>query len=151
MAKRFTDSNKWSDDWFSELDQNAKLAWLYILDNCDQSGIWKKNIRLMNFSTGCSFVEDDLLKLFNKRIFQLVEDKNKWFIPKFLVFQYGPDYLNSNNKVVIKVLKTLFELKLVYQFNNKYTLSIPYQSSIDTLKDKEEDKEEVKEQDKEKV
>ena len=141
MAKRFTDSNKWLDDWFSELNNNSKLAWLYVLDNCDQAGIWKKNIKLLNFSTGCSFVEDDLLKIFQNRVYPLVEDKNKWFIPKFLVFQYGPDYLNSNNKVVILVIKKLIELKLVKQFNNKYTLSIPYPSSIDSLKDKEEDKE----------
>lgn len=153
MAKRFTDTTKWNDEWFSELNNEEKLAWIYILDTCDHAGIWKKNLRLLNFQIGSSFVEDDLKQVFAGKF---IEVKDKWFIPKFIKFQYGNTFLTSNQKAVISARELLIDLGIVQQ-NDKGTLTLmielpnPYitlteeldKSSV-TLKDKDRDKEQVK-------
>jgi hypothetical protein len=84
---------------------------------------------------------------------------NKWIINKFCVYQYGIDFLNSKNKAVLSAIKKLIIAGLLdvddngiytplIPFNNTIdTLSIPYQMSIDTPKDKEEVKDKDKVQD----
>ena len=45
MAKRFTDTMKWNEDWYLDLALVDKLFWIYICDNCDHAGIFKPNKR----------------------------------------------------------------------------------------------------------
>ena len=120
MAKRFTDSTKWNDDWFFNLTNEEKLAWIYILDTCDHAGIWKKNLRLLNFHTGSNFVEDDLKQVFAGKF---IEVKDKWFIINFIKFQYGNTFLTSNTKAVISARELLIELGIVQQ-NGKGSLTL---------------------------
>lgn len=157
MAQRFTDSNKWLDNWFSNLSNDYKIVWLYLLDICDNAGIFQINIRLLNFNCGTNITETELLETFRGRIHKL--DSDKCIVNKFCVFQYGPDFLNSKNKAVISAIKKLIIAGLLdvddngiytplIPFNNTIdTLSIPYQMSIDTPKDKEEVKDKDKIQD----
>ena len=161
MAQRFTDSNKWLDNWFSNLSNDYKIVWLYLLDICDNAGIFQINIRLLNFNCGTNITEAELLETFRGRIHKLNADK--CIVNKFCVFQYGPDFLNSKNKAVISAIKKLIIAGLLdvdsngiytplIPFNNTIdTLSIPYQMSIDTPKDKEEDKDKDKIEDKNKA
>ena len=101
MAKRLSDSNKWDDTWFCELSNNDKLFWLYILDKCNHAGIWKANWKLVkfhleNFEYNKNPFENKILKITDE----------KYFIPKFINFQYG--ILDDNNRVhksVIDILK----------------------------------------------
>jgi len=145
MAKRFTDNQKWQDEWFFNLNQNGKLAWIYILDNCDHAGLWKKNITLLNLMTGCSYVEDDLLKLFLGRIIQ-VEDK--WFIPKFVLFQYGDKFYSSKQKVVLSVIEILEKYQLIdYDTKGTPTLNKGLGKGYVRVMDKEKEKETDKETD----
>ena len=153
MAKRFTDTTKWNDEWFSELNNEEKLAWMYILDTCDHAGIWKKNLRVLNFHIGSSFVEDDLKQVFAGKF---IEVKDKWFIKKFIKFQYGNTFLTSNTKAVISARELLIDLGIVQQDDkgsltlmielpNPYiTLTEELDKSSVTLKDKDRDKEQVK-------
>lgn len=127
MSKRFTATEKWTDPWFCGLSDNNKLFWLYILDNCDNAGIWRVNW----FLFGCyvkNYKYDP--EIFKDRI--IVLDDEKWFIPKFVEFQYGK--LNPNCVPHISVIKLL----------EKHTLCIPYLNSWLTPKDKDKDKEEDK-------
>jgi hypothetical protein len=137
MAKRFTDNEKWQDDWFFNLDQCGKLSWIYILDHCDHAGLWKKNIKLLNFNTGCDFVEEELKQLFYKRI---VEIEDRWFIPKFITFQYGTNFASSKQKPVQSAIELLRRFNLI-STNDKgiVTLSIPNVNPNLTLMDKEMD------------
>ena len=151
MAKRFTDSTKWNDDWFFNLKNEEKLAWIYILDTCDHAGIWKKNIRLLNFQIGSNFVEDDLKQVFANKF---IEIKDKWFIFNFIKFQYGKTFLTSNTPAVKSARELLIDLgivqlddkgslTLVKELTNPYlTLTEPLNNPIDTLKDKDKDKDE---------
>ncbi len=150
MAQRFTDSNKWLDNWFSNLSNDYKIVWLYLLDTADNAGIFQINIRLLNFNCSINITENELLETFKSRITKF--DTDKCIINKFCIFQYGPDFLNSKNKAVISAIKKLiiaglldvdsngiYTPKIVFD-NSIDTLSIPYHKTIDTPKEQEEDK-----------
>jgi coenzyme F420-reducing hydrogenase delta subunit len=157
MAQRFTDSNKWLDNWFSNLPNDYKLVWLYLLDTCDNAGIFQINIRLLNFNCSTNITEAELLETFKGRVTKF--DTDKCIINKFCIFQYGTDFLNSKNKAVVSAIKKLIIARLLdVDTNGNYspkivfdntidTLSIPYNKSIDTPKDKEQVKEKDKIQD----
>lgn len=91
MAKRQTDSNKWDDPWFFELSHQWKLVWIYILDRCDHAGVYEPNLRKLNFDLDTSLNEDEIIEVFSDRL--QVLDK-KWFIPKFILFQYGKSFID---------------------------------------------------------
>lgn len=102
MPKRLTATEKWTDPWFCSLTDNEKLFWLYLLDNCNHAGIWEPNwfmfgVYVRNFT-------------FKAEHFQgrIVDLGVKWFIPKFIDFQYGGiAKLNPENKAHASVLALL--------------------------------------------
>jgi hypothetical protein len=103
MPKRFTATEKWVDPWFCSLTDNEKLFWLYLLDNCNHAGIWEPNwfmfgVYVRNFTYNPQHFENRILELPSK----------KWYIPKFIVFQYGGvEKLNPENKAHASVLSIL--------------------------------------------
>jgi len=102
MPKRFTESLKWEDPWFCGLSLELKLFWLYLLDKCDHAGIWKVNEPLVKFHLGASFEVNPVA--LSGRVVPLSADK--WFIPKFVAFQYGTlNPANRVHKVVLQILK----------------------------------------------
>jgi hypothetical protein len=127
MAKRFTATEKWIDPWFCGLTALDKLFWVYLLDNCDHAGIWQVNWPLVGFH-----IKDYVFnkEVFKGRIFELKEQK--WFIPKFIVFQYGE--LNPENRAHLSVIHIL-KKEGAYKGLN---------SSLDRGKDKDMDKDKVK-------
>lgn len=156
MAKRFTDSTKWNDNWFFNLTNEEKLAWIYILDTCDHAGIWEKNMRLLNFQIGSNLVENKLKEVFEGKF---IEIKDKWFIPNFIRFQYGNTFLTSNTPAVKSARERLIDigfvkvdingnLTLIQQLNNPcLTLTEGLDKSSETLKDKDKDMDEDKSED----
>ena len=136
MAKRFTDSRKWDDEWFLSLDLKNKLFWIYILDKCDHIGIYEPAISLASFCLGCSYLEDDILKVFCDRIIRL--DCGKWFIPKFLHFQYGD--LSAEGRLHGRIIGDL-KVALPIEIYKKYVrVSSWCRQGVDTHKDKDKDK-----------
>lgn len=146
MAKRFTDNEKWQDSWFTDLTNDQKIIWIYLLDHCDNAGLWKINMKNLNYFCSTNISVEDLFYIFKNRLTQISVDV--CLINKFCVFQYGPDFLNSNNKAVVAAVKKLIQVGIVQDLKGIYTLSIPYQYSIDTPKEKEKEKELVKVMDK---
>lgn len=102
MSKRFTETEKWKDPWFCGLSEKQKLFWIYLVDNCDHAGIWQANWPLVDFYI--KEYKHDALK-FDGRILYISE--NKWFIKKFIDFQYNgklnPE--NRTHKSVIDILE----------------------------------------------
>lgn len=137
MAKRFTDSDKWQDVWFTELSNDNKIIWLYLLDTCDHAGVIKLNLRLLNFNCSTNITVEDFKSIFKNRVIQINEES--WFIPKFCSYQYGNDYLQSNTKAVTSAIKILLQLGIVKEIKGILTLNIPLGKGIDTLKDKDKD------------
>jgi hypothetical protein len=52
MTRRFTETDKWQDDWFLELPFEAKLLFLYLCDACDCAGFWEVNYEHASRKTG---------------------------------------------------------------------------------------------------
>ena len=132
MAKRFTATDKWEDAWFCSLTSDQKLFWIYLLDKCDNAGIWEKNYRVASFFLGFD-INDQFIAYLDDRIVPI--NGSKWFIPKFIQFQYGE--LSESCKPHIPVIKQL----------EKYNLK-GYAKGIHTLKEKEKEKDKEKEKEK---
>lgn len=84
--KRFTETQKWEDPWFRKLKPEMKLLWQWILDRCDNAGVIDPDMELASFQIGYGYPMDTLLE-FGDRVVKL--PGGKWFIPKFIDFQYG--------------------------------------------------------------
>jgi hypothetical protein len=149
MAKRFTDTNKWNDVWFSQLPNDYKLIWIYILDSCDNAGIWISNIKNLNYFCNTNIKEEDLIKTFSGKLSKI--NNEKWIVNKFCTIQYGDNFLESKNKAVLAAIKTLNALNLIKDIKGIATLSIPYGYPINTPKEQEQEQvqEQVKEQEQE--
>lgn len=136
MSKRFTDTNKWNKPFFSDLDLKAKLVWLYLLDNCDNTGIYPINLKLMSFQIGFKVDLGMLFSWFGSKIVAIESDKI--FIKSFIDFQYGElNESNNAHKPVIKLLKKIGPIE-------------DLKCSFLGVQDKDTDKDQVKEKVKEK-
>ena len=152
MAKRFTDNEKWQDNWFTDLTNDQKIIWIYLLDHCDNAGLWKVNIKNLNYFCSTNISVEEVIFIFKNRLTQVKEDL--FLINKFCLFQYGADFLRSKNKAVISAINKLIQVEVINEVNGIYTptidltktinrLSIPYTYPIDTPKEEEEDKDKV--------
>lgn len=139
MAKRFTDTEKFSDTWYRKLSLLHKVIWEYLLAECNHAGILENfDLEMMSFKIGAEVTKNDL-EIFDNRIIFISEDV--LYIPKFIEFQYGT--LNPQSKVHASVLRELDKYKI-------NTLSIEYVKSIETLKDKNKNKDKNKDKEIEK-
>ncbi len=86
MAKRFTDTDKWKKAWYCDLGSKFRDVWQYLLDNCDNAGVWELNLRILEFYIGEPVSLQDMAEKFGARI---VVVGDKLFIPAFIDFQYG--------------------------------------------------------------
>jgi len=147
MAKRFTDTEKWKDEWYIALDKDGKLIWTYLCDNCTNAGRWKKSFKHLNFCCDTEIDNAKLLKFLDGRI---VDKGSYVFIPKFLTFQY-PGGLNSQKRAIVAVVKELTTYGLLETVNKLFGnefLSISNQSVINQGLKQDTDKDKDKETDK---
>lgn len=139
MAKRYTDSNKWDDPWYSDLPVNFKLTWDYICGKCDAVGVWKPSKKHLEFNIGMPVDMVAFLKACGPERIVIINSGN-WWLKKFCDFQYGElkeDSKSPTTQSYIKMLK-------------KHNLWEGYIKGIDRLcnspKEKEKDTEEEKEE-----
>lgn len=109
MAKRFTDSEKWKKRFFKKLCCKYKLLWLYILDDCNHAGIWDIDLEVAGLRVGEEFKEKEVLNIFKDNVIP-IDNNEKWFVPKFIEFQYGE--LNPESRVHQSVIKILDKYNL---------------------------------------
>ena len=150
-----TETEKWKDPWFSNLTNDERIAWLYLLDDCDNAGVWQFNIRALNFNCNTNFTEEELLSIFSERFVKISSDR--FLIPKFLYHQYGVNFLdNKKSRPILSAIEKLKKYNLVEENDNgKLTLTIPLTNPYLTTKDQEQDKakdqEKAKDKDKDMV
>lgn len=136
MAKRLTDSTKWNDSWFTNLPMDIKLVWIYLLDTCDHAGVYKTNIKLLKFQTGSERSEEELIEFFKDRIY-ITGDK--WFIPKFVLFQYK-NFFTNNAPAVKSARELLINHSIIKPNDNSFiTLTEPLLNPSIRAKDKDTD------------
>jgi hypothetical protein len=125
--KRFTETEKWRDPWFRKLSAGAKLAFLYIIDNCDNAGVWTADKELADFSIGMEIPWVKVLEAFGERVSVL--PSGDWLIVRFVEFQFGK--LSKDCKPHLQVIRLI----------EKHRVSKGYPKGFRTLEEKEEDKE----------
>ena len=138
MAKRFIDTGLFRKKWIRQLDPNMKLFWIYLLTDCDHAGIWDVDVERASFQLKVELDESEILKVFNRKIVPF--KPGKWFVPKFIDYQYGE--LNETNRAHNSVIKILTKYKLYKGLTRG--LQGPMDMDMDKVKVK--DKEGKKEQ-----
>lgn len=105
MSKRLTDQNKWKNEWFRTLPDRAKLFWIYILDECDNGGVWKADWGLAAFQLGFKADLQFLSAHFLGKVHILCS--NKVLILDFYKFQFSTKSENwSAKKQAKKILES---------------------------------------------
>ena len=143
MGKRFTDTDKWTKQWFGDLSIREKVLWLYCCDACDAAGIADFSTKFFSVSVGFPVKKETLDKAFGDRIVWL--ESSKFFIPSFIEFQYGQ--LTEACKPHKPIIKELEKLGLLVMENGKGTVRVlkGYSKGLNTLEEKEKEKEQEKE------
>ena len=136
MAKRFIDTDMWSKKWIRLLNPELKLFWVYLLSRCNHAGIYEVDLELASFQLKIDLDQKTIMESFNGNIKPI--DKDKWFIPKFVEFQYGP--LNEKVNAHKSVINILNKYKLI----NKNQQLI---NSSSTVQDKDKDIDKVTDKD----
>ena len=126
--KRFTETQKWDDPWFRRLSPELKLLWQWLLDHCDNAGIIDPDLELASFQIGYPKGIHTLSDI-GERVVKL--PCGKYFIPKFIPFQYGT--LSVDCRAHGPVFQSL----------EKHGLK-GYPKGIHTLQEKEKDKDKDK-------
>jgi hypothetical protein len=103
VPKRFTDTLKWQDAFFRELSPGAKLAYSYMLDNCDNSGVWDPDFRLATYCIKLDLDWDSILAELGNRVEKL--RNGKLFLTRFVRFQYSS--LNPTSPPHSQVIRLL--------------------------------------------
>lgn len=102
MAKRFTDTTKWDDDWFLSLSPAMKCVWGYLCDNCDGgTGLMKLSFKKMSILVGIDTNRADLALHLDNRI-HWVSDDIIW-IPAYLNAQFK--HMSPSNKAHVNMAK----------------------------------------------
>lgn len=134
MAKRFTATEIWDEDWFLEMPIEYKLFWFYMKDSCDHAGLFKVNIKSYCLLNEVKLTSSKALEYFNhgKQRIRVVSD-SIWFIEDFFSYQYGHNF-NVNNRVHASILE-------LYKKNKIELSSIRGLNEVtDRVKDKDKDK-----------
>ena len=117
--KRFCDTDRWIKDvWFCELEPRDKLFWMFILDQCDNVGVWEVNMRIANILTGYEFKKENLLTAFGEKI-HIFDDGKKWWIPSFIDFQHGVLDESSASKPIKSYISLLEKHTLWIEYANR--------------------------------
>tara|TARA_Y100001938_G_C8094118_1_gene436995 strand:+ start:369 stop:1223 length:855 start_codon:yes stop_codon:yes gene_type:complete len=146
VKKRFTDTRKWEKEWFLSLECGDKLVWLYLLDTCDEAGLWNANWRLCSILTGVDL--DGCPKALKHQLVKTNHDK-VLYIKDFMDFQY-PDYMVKRSPMIAKCVRRLIKYGVVSEKEYSVAQSnsqSDYQSDSSvatTVQEKEKEKEKVK-------
>ena len=141
MAKRFITTELFKDPWFMDLPNKYKLFWIYLITNCEYTGIWQVNYKVAQFYVGEHLEPSECERIMNDRIVK-IENGRYWFLPKFIEFQYGHE-LKYTNSTVKNVIKQLVKQNLLIHLPNVSVSKAPSKELRSTLqggKDKDKDK-----------
>jgi hypothetical protein len=142
MAKRFTATEKWDKAWFRKLSPRHKSLWQFLVDRCDQVGMWEVDVdSASHFINDSTPITEDDFKIFGPRLEKFGNDK-LWIVD-FVSFQCGDlSERSPAHKPIFKLLKK-------YNLLNRVLLTLSNRV-LEIEKEIEKEKEEEKEVEKEK-
>lgn len=163
MAKRFTDTDIWDQDWFVALPNKYKLLWQYIKDKCDDCGVWRPNKEILQRILSEPLNLNEFLVFINTEEKERISvlKNGRWFLKEYFVFQYGNKFNPRSpvhrgflkrlvlNNIHIKEIPNIecnnlkeadFEIlrQIAYEYPTD-TLLIAYKYPTDRVKDKDKD------------
>ncbi len=144
MSKRFTATTKWEDSWFQDLRPSLKCAWIYMLDRCDNAGVWDVNTRVLSFLVGETISWESLRDSFGDRLVEF--QPGKVWIRKFIEFQYGELSLSCKPHQNVIGLLRRYGLWEIYA-HTPQRVSEGYKQGTQRDKEEEEDKDKDQDQD----
>ena len=109
--RRWTETTKWQDRWFRRLVPTSKLFYLYLLDECDEAGVWEIDFDLFAVMSGISISPESLIEDLGNRI-QVLEGE-QILVRKFLPYQQ-PKGLQAHVPLHQKIQRRLDVHGLVY-------------------------------------
>lgn len=101
MAKRFTDTKKWDDDWYLDLPPRMKCVWANLLDNCDGAGLIKVSFSKLTFMIKEPIMREEFDHFFSERVHWYSED-SVW-IHGYIKAQYKE--LTFRNKAHVNIAR----------------------------------------------
>ena len=114
MAKRFLDTGFLSQKWIRKLTPEQKCFLIYTMLECDNAGIIDLDFEDAEFWIGKKI--DKSLSFLPKGYIIFMQDLDKYFIPKFIEYQYGD--LSSNKNIVAQARRILNKYGLLDDNNN---------------------------------
>lgn len=140
--KRFTETTRFEDPWYRKLSPAMKLAWEYLYAKCDNAGVIDLDREGAEFHIGATVDWNEFLIVCGpKRI--AVMDNGKWWLLKFVEFQYGK--LSDKSAPHRKVLSLLEQHGLM---EGSGSLHVGYKKATSRLKEEDKDKEKEEAKDK---
>lgn len=159
MANRYTDLDKWDDDWFLSLSPVMKCVWNYLCDNVKGCGELKISFKKLSDCIGETIDRADFDRVLEGRVIWIEEDV-VW-VPGTLARIYKklsavPAHINAAKKIIRMTegislsprgLKALNRFK---EFLNSTTTPVPEQApdgprTGPALKEKREERKEKRE------
>ena len=104
MAVKFTDPRKWDDVWFSELNMEQKVMFIYLCDMCDMAGVLEINQRLAKFQTGIDDVRGVIASLSKSVVYR---DGRVW-LKKYIKHQRNLP-INPKNNAHISIINSIYD------------------------------------------
>lgn len=104
MSYRYTNTDKWSDAWFSNLKQIEMLLFVYLCDNCDIAGFIEVNYKrwASDLNSSIETIEGALKGLQRGLVWS--NDMDCVFLRNYLKHQKNMP-LNENNKAHLGILR----------------------------------------------
>lgn len=111
MAKRFIETGFFKSPFVRRLKAPLKTLYLFIICDCEGSGIWAKDLEIASFYIGYKVTEDDFLLFVDAK--KAVDLGNgKFFFPDFIEHQY-PSGLQHENRAHKNFIEDLLKFNLL--------------------------------------
>lgn len=115
MAYRYTNTDKWVDNWFSGLKPLAKLMFMYLCDQCDIAGFLEINERKISFDTGLD--KQGIAKAMKEIEGHIIYSTDRKFIFVRNFIKHQKNYpLNEQNKAHAGILRRLTDNLHLFDF-----------------------------------
>jgi hypothetical protein len=117
---RFFDPARYNEDWYIDLKGEYQKFFDYIIETCDNAGVWKPNKFDFETKTGFKVNLDSLLERVNKDKERIsVLENGRWFIPGFIKFQWfnrvSSFNLSPGNPRHLNIVRSLDDNNIPYK------------------------------------